>query len=144
MRMKKNMKQLFRIFSGTFAVILLSMAAIAQSVVSGKITDSKDGSPLAGVTVTAKGTQSSTQTASDGTYKITVPATAGKLLFTSVGFGSMEVSIAGKSVVSLSLLQSNQQLNEVVVTGYGTIRKKDLTGVVSVVTAKDFQKGNMR
>ena len=143
MRMKKNMKKLFRIFSVAFAVMLLSIAAIAQSVISGKITDSKDGSPLAGVTVTAKETQSSTQTASDGTYKITVPATAGKLLFTSVGFGSMEISIAGKSVISLSLLQSNQQLNEVVVTGYGTTRKKDLTGVVSVVTAKDFQKGNI-
>lgn len=143
MRMKKNMKKLFRIFSGIFAVMLISIAAIAQSVVSGKITDSKDGNPLAGVTVTAKGTQSSTQTASDGTYKITVPATAGKLLFTSVGFGSMEVNIGGKSVISLSLLQTNQQLNEVVVTGYGTTRKKDLTGVVSVVTAKDFQKGNI-
>lgn len=143
MRMKKNMKKLFRIFLVAFAVMLLSIAAIAQSVISGKITDSKDGSPLAGVTVTAKETQSSTQTAADGTYKITVPATAGKLLFTSVGFGSMEISIAGKSVISLSLLQSNQQLNEVVVTGYGTTRKKDLTGVVAVVTAKDFQKGNI-
>ena len=62
MRMKKNMKKLFRIFSVGFGVMLLSIAAIAQSVVSGKVTDSKDGSPLAGVTVTAKGIRSSTQT----------------------------------------------------------------------------------
>jgi iron complex outermembrane receptor protein len=53
------------------------------------------------------------------------------------------VSIAGKSVVDVGLVQVNQQLNEVVVTGYGTTRKKDLTGSVNVVTAKDFQRGNI-
>ena len=141
MRMKKNMKKLFRIFSITFATAtLLSIAAIAQSVVSGKVTDSKDGSPLAGVTVTAKGTQSSTQTAADGTYKITIPATAGKLLFTSVGFGRQEVAFNGFTA-DVSLVASGKDLNEVVVVAYGTRRKSDLTSAITSVSSKDFQKG---
>lgn len=140
MRMKKNMKKLFKVFSGTFAVMLLSMAAIAQNVVSGKVTDSKDGAPIAGVSVTAKGTKSSTQTASDGTYKITTPAGVTTLVFTSVNYARQELAISGSSV-DVKLVASGKDLNELVVVAYGTRKKSDLTSAITSVSSKDFQKG---
>lgn len=126
----------------SFSLLLFSISALAQNVITGKVTDAKDGSPAAGVTVTVKGTTTATQTATDGSFKINAPANA-VLVFTSVSFVTQEVSIAGKVSVDVSLVQGNQQLNEVVVIGYGTTRKKDLTGSINLVTAKDFQKGNI-
>lgn len=140
MRMKKNRRKLFKIFPAILAMLLFSVAAIAQNIVTGKVADSKDGSPVAGVTVTAKGTKFSTQTATDGTYKITVPATVSKLVFTSVGFAAQEASIVN-SFANVNFVATNQQLNEVVVVGYGTVRKKDLTGAVASISSKDFNKG---
>jgi TonB-dependent starch-binding outer membrane protein SusC len=140
--MRKFTKQFYRIFMQTIAMVLLSAVAFAQTAVSGKVTDSKDGSPVAGATVTVKGAKVATKTGADGTFTINVPANA-TLVITSVGFGSREVAVGGKTSLDVGLVQINQQLNEVVVVGYGTTRKKDLTGSVNVVTAKDFQKGNI-
>ena len=121
---------------------LISLAVFSQNSVTGKVTDSKDGTPVAGATVTVKGTNAATQTNADGTFKINAASNA-TLVVTSVGFASMEMPVSGKSVVDVSFTRVNQQLDEVVVIGYGTTRKKDLTGAVSTVTAKDFQKGNI-
>jgi TonB-dependent starch-binding outer membrane protein SusC len=140
--MKKIIPHFFRVVPQTIALLCLSIAAFAQTAVTGKVTDSKDGSPAVGVTVTVKGTRTATKTGTDGTFTITAAPTA-TLLFTSVSFNSVEVAVAGKTSLDVRLVQSNQQLNEVVVIGYGTTRKKDLTGVVNVVTSKDFQKGNI-
>lgn len=126
----------------SFSLLLFSITALAQNVITGKVTDSKDGSPAAGVTVTVKGTTTATQTATDGSFKINAPANA-VLVFTSVSFVTQEVSIAGKVSIDVILVQSNQQLNEVVVVAYGTKRRGDLTGSVTSVSAKDFQKGNI-
>ena len=131
---------MFQLFSALAAVLLFSITAIAQNIVFGKVNDSKDGSPLYGVTVTVKGTKTSTQTSADGTYKITAPAGATKLVITSVGFAPQEVLIGSSSAV-VNLVATSQQLNDVVVVGYGSVRKKDVTGSVSVVTSKDFNKG---
>ncbi len=141
MHMRKSMKKILQFFSGTVAVMLLSVAAIGQTVMSGKVSDSKDGSPVSGVTVTAKGTKVSTQTSNDGTYKITAPVGATILVFTSVGFARQEQTIKGASV-DVSFVSSSQQLNDVVVVGYGSVKKKDLTGSVSTVSTKDFNKGS--
>lgn len=145
MHMKKSIGNFYRRLSETiallFAFILLSAGAIAQTVVSGKVTDSKDGSALVGVTVTAKGSRVSTQTSSDGTYKISVPAGTKVLVFTSVGFARQELAI-GSGTLDVSLAASTQQLTDVVVVAYGTRKKTDLTGAVTQISAKDFQKGN--
>ncbi len=124
----------------SFTMILLSVAAFSQNAVTGKVTDSKDGTPVAGVTVTVKGTKTATQTVADGSFKISAPATA-SLVFTSVGFSLQEVNITGKSVIEVSFVRLNQQLDELVVVAYGTKRKGDLTGSVTAISAKDFQKG---
>lgn len=121
-------------------MILLSLAAFSQNVITGKVTDSKDGTPVAGVTVTVKETKAATQTAIDGSFKINAPASA-TLVFSSIGFDKQEVSTTGKSDVNVNFVKLNQNLDELVVVAYGTKRKGDLTGSVTSVSAKDFQKG---
>jgi TonB-linked SusC/RagA family outer membrane protein len=133
-----------RLLAGTgvlWLLLLLCMPALAQNkVISGKVMDSKDGSPLAGVSVTPKGLQHGTITAGDGTFRISVSPKTTVLIFSSVGFGKMEQNITG-DFVTASLTSTNTSLNEVVVIGYGSVRKKDLTGSIAVVSEKDFQKG---
>ena len=125
-------------------LLLIATQSYAQDrTVTGKVTDSKDGSPVAGASVVPKGTNKGTSTGADGTYKITVGSNVNTLVITSVGFGRMEVDISGgKTSGDASLVSSADNLGEVVVsTGYGTTRKKDLTGSIATVRAKDFNKG---
>ena len=138
--MRKSTRQISRVLLMSFSLLLFSAAAMAQNTVTGKVTDSKDGTPAAGITVTVKGTKTATQTAADGTFKIAAPVNA-TLIFTGVNFTPQEVAVNNRSAVEVGLVLSNQQLNEVVVVAYGTKRKGDLTGSVTSVSAKDFQKG---
>lgn len=111
-----------------------------DKTVSGKVTDSRDGSPVAGASVTAKGTNVGTSTGADGSFKLSVPSSATTLVITSVGFAKQEVAISDNMTIGL-LGASGSTMSEVVVTGYGTARKKDLTGAVTSVKAKDFNQG---
>jgi len=116
---------------------LCTLSAQAQNkTISGKVTDSKDGSALVGASVVVKGSKTGTQTGNDGTFKISVPGSATTLVISSVGFASQEVSIQGKTSVDVSLSTSTDQLNDVVVIGYGSARKKDQTGSVVSIQAK--------
>ena len=139
-RMIKCLKQLPATIALTIVFLLLSVLANAQTVATGKVVDTKDGSAIPGVTVTVKGTRVSTQTASDGTYKINIPGGGTTLLFTSVGFAKQELPV-GAEAASINLVATSQGLNEVVVTGYGTSRKKDLTGAVNKISEKDLNQG---
>ncbi len=136
------MRKIPKVLLVSFSLLLFSITVLAQNVITGKVTDSKDGSPAAGVTITVKGTRTAAQTTADGSFKINTPANA-VLVFTSVSFVTREVATAGKTAIDVSLVQSNQQLNEVVVVAYGTRRRGDLTGSVTSVSAKDFQKGSI-
>ena len=125
-------------------LLLIAQQSFAQErTVTGKVTDSKDGSPVSGASVIPKGTTKGTSTGADGTYKITVGSNVTTLVITSVGFGHMEVDISGgKTTGDASLTASAENLGEIIVsTGYGSSRKKDLTGSIATVRAKDFNKG---
>ncbi len=135
--MKKNMRKLCKFFMQTIAVLLLSGAAMAQNVVSGKVTDSKDGSPLPGATISVKGTKTSTLTINDGTFKFTAPAGAKTLVVSSIGFATQEVQI-NSGTVEVILVAGSLQMSEVIVVGYGTQRKKEVTGTISRVSSKDI------
>lgn len=125
--------------------ILLSLCAILSygqgRVVTGSVMDQNGGS-LQGVTVTAKGTTAAAQTNAEGAFSLSVPAGATTLVFTSVGYATIEHAITG-DVVNAVLTSAATSMENVVVIGYGTARKKDLTGAVSTVTSEDFQKGIM-
>ncbi|TAH07979.1 MAG: SusC/RagA family TonB-linked outer membrane protein, partial [Sphingobacteriia bacterium] len=111
--------------------------------VTGKVTDSKDGSPLVGASVIAKGTNIGTQTGSDGSYKLTISSSITKLVISSVGFGNVEVDIAKSSNADVKLTSTSDALSDVVVVGYGTRKVKDVTGSVARVSEKDFNKGQI-
>ena len=111
-----------------------------QKTVTGKVTSDKDGSPVSGVSVVAKGAKTGTQTAADGSFSLTVANNVTTLVFSSIGFVSQEAAI-GSGTVNVVLNATAEGLSEVVVIGYGTARKKDLTGSVSSLKEKDFNKG---
>jgi iron complex outermembrane receptor protein len=128
--------------AGLVLLALVAQISFAQNrVITGKVTDSKDGSAVQGANVIGKGTRTGTQTKSDGTFSISVENSVTVLVISSVGFATQEVSVDGKSAVDVSLVQASTALGEVVVVGYGTARRKDLTGSIATVTTKDFAKG---
>ncbi|HEV8506191.1 MAG TPA: TonB-dependent receptor [Chitinophagaceae bacterium] len=123
------------------AMLLFSQLSFAQDrVITGRVTDST-GTGVAGVTITARGTQTTTQTNNDGSFRITVPSSIDALIFSSVGFTTLQVPVVSGGPMNVSLSGTTSTLNEVVVIGYGTRMKKDLTGAVTAITAKDFNKG---
>ena len=121
-----------------FCAVLGFGMAHAQSV-SGTVSDANG--PLPGANVLVKGTTNGTQTDFDGNYSLSnVPANA-VLVFSYVGFKTAEVAVGGRTTVNLTLEEDAQALEEVVLVGYGAVRKKDATGAVASVKAEDFNKG---
>ena len=107
-------------------------------VVTGKVTDQKDGSPLPGVSVTVKEAPNvGTQTNAGGTYSISVPAEGKTLVFRYVGYKQGQKPAAA-GVINVSLAEDSKQLTEVVVVGYGTQRRGSVTGSITSVTARDI------
>lgn len=132
-------KRLFKAMLSVAMLFALQVAVAQNKTVSGKVTDGKDGSPVVGASVAAKGTTTGTSTAADGSFQLSVPSNARVLVVSSVGFGTLEVNITDNMNIVLASTGSN--LNEVVVVGYGSARKKDQTGAIAQVKAKDFNKG---
>jgi TonB-dependent starch-binding outer membrane protein SusC len=113
-----------------------AFAATPAMQVSGTVSDEKGGG-LPGVSVLVKGTNSGTITDDNGKYSISVPDGNAVLVFSSVGFSTQEIAVGSKSTVDV-ILTEGESLQEVVVVGYGTQRKVDLTGAVSSISAKDM------
>jgi TonB-dependent starch-binding outer membrane protein SusC len=118
--------------------VLLANFLYAQSVVSGKVTD-RNGNALVKVSVTVKGKAGGTVTGGDGSYSITASSNE-TLVFSSAEHETQERSVAGAVVINIQLEEKVGTLDDLVVVGYGTVRKKDLTGSVSVVNVKDAKK----
>lgn len=131
-----------RLLVGVLSLIVFPLLVSAQErIVTGKVTDSKDGSPVVGATVLPKGsTTGGTTTSATGDFTIRLGQNVKALIISYVGFATQEVAVTGNTV-SVSLVGGGNNLNEVVVIGYGTQRKKDLTGSIATVTTKDFQQG---
>jgi TonB-dependent starch-binding outer membrane protein SusC len=114
-----------------------------RKTITGRVTDVKDGSPLAGVSVQPKGDlKNGTITAGDGTFSLSVDPGVKMLTFSIIGYTAQEHS-AATGPIHVALAASSSNLNEIVVIGYGTAKKKDLTGAVTVIDEKDFQKGTI-
>lgn len=131
--MKKNLLTILLLFS------CITFGLAQSRVITGKVTDQKDGSPLPGVSVTVKGAPGlGTQTGPSGTFSLTVPATAKVLVFKFLGFKDAESSISGKPL-NVQLGSDSKQLTEVVVVGYGTQSKQSLTGSISKIKGADIE-----
>ncbi|HQG56868.1 MAG TPA: TonB-dependent receptor [Bacteroidales bacterium] len=105
-----------------------------QITVTGKVTDSQTGEPMAGVNVVVKGTTIGTMTDAEGNYSLNVPDRNATLVFSFIGYTTQEMSLAGRTSLNVSLVSEAIGLEEVVVVGYGTQKKANLTGAVDQVT----------
>ncbi len=110
-----------------------------DKTITGKVTDGETDDALPGVNVVAKNTNTGTVTDINGNYRLTVEDNVEALVFSSVGYESQEVNIGGRSVINVDMAADVQALSEIVVIGYGTQRKSDLTGAVSSVSREDLE-----
>ena len=109
-----------------------------QETITGTVTDNK-GEGIPGVSVTVKGTRLSAITDVNGNYSITAPGSDGTLVFSFIGYATLERPFSGAGPINVTLIEDNQALEEVVVIGYGTVRKSDLTGAVASVKEEQIQ-----
>lgn len=130
--MRKHVMLLLLLFMGVAQVF-------AQSrTIKGKITDEKN-SPVANASVLVKGTTIGTTSATDGSFTLNVPATGKTLVISSLNFSSQEISLGSKTEFTVSLQPANQNLEEVVVVGYGTQKRKNLTASVTPIAAEKIE-----
>ncbi|HBZ20981.1 MAG TPA: SusC/RagA family TonB-linked outer membrane protein, partial [Bacteroidales bacterium] len=108
--------------------------------VAGSVKDNQ-GLPLQGVSVVVKGTTAGTITGSDGQFRLSIPSGAKTLVFSFIGMKTQEMQIENQTTFNVVLLEESYLVDEVVVVGYGKTAKKDLTGAVTVVEARDMNKG---
>ena len=125
-----------------FLLLMLPFCALAQSSVDGVVVDSKTKQPLPGVNVNVQGTQGGTSTDFDGKFKLSKLKKGDKLVFSFIGYKNQTTSFDGQKTISVSLTEEANVLQDVVVqVGYGSVKKKDATGAVEVLTTKEFNKG---
>ncbi|WP_040247310.1 SusC/RagA family TonB-linked outer membrane protein [Psychroserpens mesophilus] len=120
--------------------LLLPATLIAQTMVTGTVTDQADASPLPGVNILVKGTTTGASTDFDGIYSIKVNQ-GDILVFSYLGYVTQEITYSGQSTLDIMLVEDTAQLDEIVIIGYGSVKKEDATGSVDVVSEKDFNQG---
>ncbi len=126
-------------------LLIMMQSAFGQSrTISGKVTDARTGEAISGATIVVNGTTLGTASAQDGTFSISVPQNARSLTVSSVGFGSEDVTLGTSNNIEVALQFGKQSLDEVVVVGYGTQRRKEVTSAVATVKAEDFNQGGAR
>jgi len=138
-------RNIFKSFSHALILILVifySSKTFAQISVQGKVTDNNQ-KPFSGVSVVVKETSNGTTTDANGAFSLTVPNKNAVLVFSYVGYPSQELEVGDKTSFSVSLTPTVSQLNEVVVVGYGTQKRKEVTSAVATVSAEQFNKGNI-
>ena len=135
-----NFKSLQKPLVFLFLLCLFPLGAMAQSIVKGTVND-ENGEPVIGATVKVKETQKGTITDFDGNYSIEAASNA-TLVFSYVGYVTQEVKVGGKSTLNITMKEDNTTLNDVVVIGYGTMKKKLVTGATVQVKGDDIAKLN--
>ncbi|MCK0135715.1 TonB-dependent receptor [Arenibacter sp. S6351L] len=111
-----------------------------QQTITGTITD-ENGTPLPGANIIEKGTTNGTQADFDGNFAITLAENNAILLISYIGFSTKEIGLNGQTILNVQLEESASALDEIVVVGYGTVKKSDITGSVSSISDKDFNPG---
>jgi len=142
-RIEAVLQQLFLGTTLTFRTLENNLVAIRSSssdekflTITGKVTNAS-GNPVSGASILIKGTTNGTSTDQSGNYSISAPDNA-TLIISAVGYTEVEVPVAGKQEINVTLTQTAQKLDEVVVVGYGTQRKRDLTGSITSVKGEEL------
>jgi TonB-linked SusC/RagA family outer membrane protein len=123
----------------TVVFLFMYTWSFSQNLIIGKVTDAKDGTPLAGVSVSVKGGNTVSQTLTNGSFQITLRANEKTLIFSYVGFSNEEINVGNKKNISVSLSTADKKLQEVIVVAYGTQNKREVTGSVVKVDAKQLE-----
>ena len=112
-----------------------------DKIITGTVSESKTGDPLSNVSVLLKGTTTGTATDNSGRFRLSVPDAGGVLVISNTGFSTQEVTIGSQQVINIQLVRTSSDLDEVVVIGYGTQKKKEVTASVASVKSENFVKG---
>jgi len=138
---RRKLSAWFRISSALLLLLVaLSVPVLAQQVVRGTVIDAESRESLPGVNVVVKGTLKGVATQIDGTFELTLEAGETILVFSFTGFETQEIDVTGRNQLVVELVPADLYLDELVVIGYGAVRKRDLTGAVSSVRAGDIGK----
>jgi hypothetical protein len=135
------MKKIYLLLSALFIWTQIVIAQTGQ--LTGKVSDPA-GDGLPGVSVKVKGTSQGTVTDGSGNYSINISSKNAVLVFSSIGYINKEEVVGTRNQINISLAEDSQSLNEVVVVGYGTMRKSDLTGAVGQIKATKMENENPR
>lgn len=142
----RNQKLWLKTFLRITALLILiqfsfTVSAFSQNItVTGTVTDAKTGEALPGVNVVLKGTIQGTITTIDGSYQITVPETNSVLSYSYVGYTSQDIPVDGRTVINVGLEAGTTLMDEIVVVGYGTARRQDLTGSIASISAEEINR----
>ena len=120
--------------------VMLQVTFLNAQTIQGKVSEAASGESLIGATVVVKGTTTGTVTNNDGSYSLNVPNLQDTLVFSFIGYTTLEIPIAGRTMINIQMKESEVMLSEMVVIGYGTVKKSDLTGSVAVVSSEDLNR----
>lgn len=126
-----------------FLLLLLPFSVLAQNTLNGTVSEKSSGLPLPGVNVTVEGTQNGSATDFDGKFKLSNLKKGDKIVFSYIGFKDYFIVYDAQTNIVVSLEEDSSELDEVVVIGYGSVKKKDATGSVTSVTSKEFNRGSI-
>jgi TonB-linked SusC/RagA family outer membrane protein len=132
------------LLSLTFLCSVSLAMAQGDKTVTGKVTDGETGESIPGVNVIAKGTSSGTVTDINGDYNVTLPEGSNVLIYSYVGYTSEEIEVGSQTKIDVKLIPDITALSEIVVVGYGTQEKKEITSAVASIKPEDFNRGNVQ
>ena len=124
-----------------FLALISSMTLMAPTTLRGTVLDATQGEPLIGATVMVKGTSVGSVADFDGNFTINVPKGKTQIVVSSIGYVSQTINIAGKTTITVKLKEDSKVMDEVVVVGYGQMKKSDLSGALSQLKGEDMMKG---
>ncbi|MBD2701205.1 TonB-dependent receptor [Spirosoma sp. BT702] len=134
------MRKFYSLICWSVLLAILPGWLLAQGVrITGRVTSTQDGQPIPGVNIVVKGTTNGVSTDANGNYTINVPDNSAILLLTSIGLVTQEVTVGNRTVINVQMQESINELAQVVVTGYNTTQKKDITGSIASVSPEKFK-----
>ena len=124
-----------------FLALITSMTLMAQTTLKGKVLDATLGEPLIGATIMVKGTSVGCVADFDGNFTLNVPKGKTHVVVSSVGYQSQTINVSGRNNITVKLKEDSKMMDEVVVVGYGQMKKSDLSGALSQLKGEDMMKG---